>query len=68
MSKSKEVQSGGIGFCGLLTILFIALKLTGNITWSWLWILSPIWIPAIIVVAIMLIVLIIYVIWKVIEK
>lgn len=39
-------QSGGIGFCGLLTILFIGLKLGEVIDWSWWWILSPIWIPA----------------------
>jgi hypothetical protein len=39
------VKSGGIGFIGLLTILFIALKLTGNIAWSWWWVLSPVWIP-----------------------
>lgn len=36
--------SGGIGFAGLLTIVFITLKLTGVIAWSWLWVLSPIWI------------------------
>jgi hypothetical protein len=35
---------GGIGFIGLLTILFIGLKLTGHITWSWVWVLSPLWI------------------------
>ena len=35
-------SSGGIGFVGLLTILFIGLKLTGFITWSWWWVLSPI--------------------------
>ena len=34
----------GIGIAGLLTILFIGLKLTGAITWSWLWVLSPLWI------------------------
>ena len=34
----------GIGFTGLLTIVFIILKLLGKITWSWLWVLSPIWI------------------------
>ena len=39
-----EGRSGGIGFVGLLTILFVALKLTGYITWSWLWVLSPLWI------------------------
>jgi hypothetical protein len=43
--------SGGIGFCGLLTIVFITLKLTKVISWSWLWVLSPIWILAAIIVA-----------------
>jgi hypothetical protein len=38
-------SSSGIGFCGLLTIVFIALKLMNYITWSWLWVLSPLWIP-----------------------
>jgi len=37
-------SNSGIGFCGLLSILFIALKLTGFIRWSWLWVLSPLWI------------------------
>ena len=32
------------GFCGALTLLFIALKLCGTITWPWLWVLSPLWI------------------------
>ena len=32
-------------FSSLLLLLFIALKLTGHITWSWWWVLSPIWIP-----------------------
>jgi hypothetical protein len=35
--------SSGVGFCGLLTLLFIGLKLTGHITWSWIWVLSPLW-------------------------
>ena len=36
--------SGGVSFTGLLAILFIALKLTGVIDWSWWWVLSPLWI------------------------
>jgi hypothetical protein len=35
---------GGIGFTGLLTIVFITLKLLGVINWSWWWVLSPLWI------------------------
>jgi hypothetical protein len=41
--ESSSNTSGGIGFLGLLTILFIALKLTGHIDWSWWWVLAPIW-------------------------
>jgi hypothetical protein len=41
---SSSQSSGGVGFAGLLTVLFIALKLTGFIAWSWWWVLSPIWI------------------------
>ena len=43
MSQNSN-NGGGIGFVGLLTILFIALKLTGHIDWGWWWILSPLWI------------------------
>ena len=34
----------GIGFTGMLTVAFIVLKLCGVIKWSWVWVLSPIWI------------------------
>ena len=44
MSKQSSSSSGGLGFTGLLTILFIGLKLTGYIAWSWWWVLSPLWI------------------------
>ena len=43
-------NSSGISFCGLLTIVFIVLKLVGVIKWSWLWVLSPIWIGTILVI------------------
>lgn len=50
MSSNNSSKSGvSIGFGGLLTILFIGLKLTNYITWSWLWVLSPLWIPIAIV-------------------
>lgn len=48
-------NSSGIGFCGLLTIVFIVLKLVGVIKWSWLWVLSPIWILALIVIVLLVI-------------
>ena len=45
MSNQKQSQSSGIGFFGLLGIVFITLKLTGYIAWSWWWVLAPIWGP-----------------------
>lgn len=45
MASSSSSSSGGIGFCGLLCILFIGLRLTHFIDWSWLWVLSPLWLP-----------------------
>ena len=53
MSESSNA-GGGIGFAGLLAIVFITLKLTGYITWSWWWVLSPLWIPLAFVVTILL--------------
>ncbi len=44
MSKKNNTNSTGISFAGLLTILFIGLKLTHHIDWSWWWVLSPLWI------------------------
>ena len=53
-------RGGGFGtsFVGLLQIVFIVLKLTGHITWSWFWVLSPIWIT------ILLVVLLLWIIFK----
>lgn len=56
MSKVTVNQGGGgIGFFGLLTIVFIILKLMGYIEWAWIWVLSPIWIPFAVVIGILII-------------
>lgn len=46
MSDKSDIRvSGGIGFTGLLTIVFIVLRLMNIISWSWVWVLAPLWIP-----------------------
>ena len=50
MSEPSSSSSGGIGFCGLLAIVFITLKLCSVIDWSWWWVLAPLWIPAAILI------------------
>ena len=44
MKNNNNVSFGGVGFTGLLTVVFIVLKLLGVIDWSWVWVLSPAWI------------------------
>ena len=51
---------GGIGFTGLLTITFIVLKLVGVIDWSWVWVLAPLWIGAILVIVLLLLSVLFY--------
>jgi hypothetical protein len=54
MSDNVKVNNtGGIGFFGLLTLIFITLKLTGYIDWSWWWVLAPLWIPIVLIFAIL---------------
>lgn len=55
MNDNTNVQSGGIGFLSLLTLIFITLKLTGFITWSWVWVLAPTWIPFVLVIVILIV-------------
>ena len=51
----SENTNKGTSLTGVLLIVFIVLKLTNNIDWSWWWVLSPLWIPIFLVISIMLI-------------
>lgn len=58
--KQVVAQGNSVGAAFLLFLVFLVLKLTGVIAWSWLWVLAPLWIPlalAVLVVVIGLIVL-----------
>lgn len=52
-------ESGGIGFFGALQLIFIVLKLTKVISWSWVWVLSPIWIGLLLLVLVFCIVMLV---------
>ena len=54
-----ENKNNGIGFCGILGLIFITLKLLGVITWSWLWVLAPLWIPTALVLIVLFIMMIV---------
>jgi hypothetical protein len=59
MSSENKTSSSSVGFGGLLTLIFIVLKLTHYIDWDWIWVLSPLWIPVLLILAIFVIFLII---------
>lgn len=60
MSNESNGSSGGIGFVGLLQLVFIALKLTGYIEWPWLWVMAPAWIGFVLWVLVVVVFVIVY--------
>lgn len=48
----KSTSSSGISLTTVLFLIFLILKLTGNIDWSWWWVTSPLWIPFVLVLSI----------------
>ncbi|XCH78313.1 MAG: hypothetical protein WHF31_12355 [Candidatus Dehalobacter alkaniphilus] len=65
-SKNNNSSSaGGASFLGLLALVFIVLKLTGHIGWSWVWVLAPLWIPAALVGVILFVALLVMVVKEV---
>lgn len=64
MSNSPKNVTVQLPLAGLLGLIFITLKLTNYITWSWLWVLSPFWIPLALVVVIFVIVFIVAMIFN----
>jgi hypothetical protein len=59
-NNKTVVTNKGVGFTGMLTIAFIVLKLCKVINWSWVWVLSPLWISAALGVFFIIVVAIIY--------
>ena len=51
----NNYNNNGVTFFGILTIVFIVLKLTHVIDWSWVWVLSPLWVSAIITIIVLFI-------------
>jgi hypothetical protein len=58
--NERQSSAGGVTFLGLLTVLFVALKLLGVVSWSWLWVLAPLWIPFALALLILIIGLVVY--------
>lgn len=56
MSTESKSSSGGLGLGTILFVVFLTLKLTNVIDWSWWWVTSPLWISAVFFVFGMLII------------
>jgi hypothetical protein len=62
MDNSKS----GIGLTSILFLIFLTLKLTKNIDWSWWWVTSPLWIPICIIFVVFLLAFIFFLTWAII--
>ena len=59
-AQHPQIRLVNVGVSGLLTLVFITLKLCKVIDWSWVWVLSPLWITAGILLAVALLVLVVF--------
>lgn len=66
--SNKTNSSSGIGLGTILFVVFLVLKLTGNINWSWWWITAPLWIPVILVGVVLLLISLFAIIDKTVNK
>lgn len=57
-NNTHNTRNSSISFRGLLTIVFIVLKLCKVINWSWVWVLSPIWISLLLILVLLIITII----------
>jgi hypothetical protein len=60
MSKDQTTTFFNSSILTILFIVFLVLKLTGNIDWSWWWVTSPLWIPVAAVFTLIVIALVFY--------
>lgn len=58
-NKRNSSSSSGIGILGVLQIVFLVLKLTGLITWSWTVVLIPLWINLVMLVIFLIVTIIV---------
>jgi hypothetical protein len=58
--QTNNNNTGGGWFLSALALVFIVLKLLGKITWSWIWVLSPIWIPLVLFIFALIIVYLLF--------
>jgi len=56
---ADSTTSGGVGICSLLGVVFVTLKLTGVIDWSWWWVTVPFWGPTVVAFAIAVIIVLV---------
>lgn len=61
----KKQTSGGMSLCGVLFVIFLVLKLCHVIDWSWLWVLSPLWLPTALIIGGALIFFLFYFLYRI---
>ena len=54
----KDRRKGGMGVISVLTLIFIVMKLSGTIDWSWIWVLCPVWVSVLFIVIVFAVIMV----------
>ena len=68
MSKEQNITAFNSSILTILFVVFVTLKLTGNIDWSWWWVTSPLWIPLAIALGLLCVIMIVAVILIIVNR
>ena len=63
MSEKKIVIGSGLSFTTILFLIFLVLKLTETITWSWWWVTAPLWVGPATILAFLIVLLILFLLY-----
>ena len=58
--SEKQITPINSGILTILFVVFLVLKLTGEIDWSWWWVTSPLWLPLVLLLVTILGVIVFY--------
>ncbi len=68
MSKEQQITAVNSSILTIMFVVFLVLKLTGNINWSWWWVTSPLWLPIVSIIGLIALIMVVAILIIILNK
>jgi len=68
MSKEQQITAINSSILTIMFVVFLVLKLTGNIDWSWWWVTSPLWLPIVSIIGLIALIMVVAILIIILNK